>query len=736
MNTIRNKSLLAVCLALLLALSVCPAAFAEDLFTVQITSIPAGSFADVPGDAPYAAAVRWAKDEGVTDGTGPDSFDPSRAATRAEAVTFLWRANGCPAPANASSPFTDLAEDWYRDAVLWAAEQGITEGVSADAFAPDEPVTRTQMAAFLYRANGEPGKTGEGEWYADAVKWAFGRILVFGNALPLGSEDDTCLRSDAVTYLYRLSQAPEPEANGDVVILYTSDVHCGIDRGFGYAGLYSIREALEEQGYATVLVDDGDAIQGEMIGTLTKGEAIVRLMNDLRYDVAIPGNHEFTYGMERFLELTEMAGHPYISCNFNREGELVFDPYTVVEAAGKKIAFVGVTTPESLISSTPASFQNDAGEFVYGFFQEGNGEGVYAAVQSAVDAARAEGADYVYVLGHLGNEETCRPWTYADVIAHTGGIDVLFDGHSHDTDQVVMTDRDGRAVVRSACGTKLAGVGYSRIAADGTIAETGIWSWTNPVNAAEAIGIENSIRESVDAQEAELSDMLETVVARASVVLTIHDPVAQDSSGKPVRIVRRAETNLGDLCADAIREASGADVAVMNGGGIRTSIAAGDVTYGDIVSVFPFGNGLCVLEVTGQQILDALEWGARAVPGESGGFLQVSGMSYEIDPSVPDGCVAGNEGQCVAIEGERRVRNVLVAGKPIDPAGTYTLAGFDYTLLDGGDGFTAFNGAPILQNRVKLDNLLLIDYIAETLGGEVGERYADPYGEGRIRIVE
>jgi len=532
------------------------------------------------------------------------------------------------------------------------------------------------------------------------------------------------------------AEASPAEKNGEVYILFTSDIHCGIDQGFGLAGLQQVRDTLEARGYTTLLVDDGDAIQGEYIGTLSRGETIVGLMNDLGYDVAIPGNHEFDYGVDRFLELTELAEYPYISCNFTCLDELVFDPYVILEAAGKRIAFVGVTTPGSITSSTPAYFQNEAGEFVYGFLQDETGEAVYAAVQSAVDAARADGADLVYVMGHMGLGESYRPWTYADVIEHTRGIDVFLDGHSHDTEQVVMKNLDGEDVTRSACGTKLSCIGYSHISAEGEILETGIWSWPNPVSAPELLGIDNAVSTRVEAAEAALEELLDTVVACTQVELTINDPEAVDASGNPVRMVRRAETNLGDLCADAFRDQAGADIAIVNGGGVRASIARGDITYGDIIGVHPFGNTLCVIEVTGQQILDALEWGARAVPNENGGFLQVSGLSYEIDVSVESGCIADENNMLVAIEGERRVKNVLVGGEPIDPERTYTLAGSDYTLLSQGDGCTVFDGAPLLQDRVKIDNQVLIDYIVGTLGGAIGEEYADPYGQGRIVILQ
>ena len=529
--------------------------------------------------------------------------------------------------------------------------------------------------------------------------------------------------------------AEEDGTDGDIVILYTSDVHCGIDEGFGYAGVQQIRESLTARGDTVLLVDDGDAFQGEPVGTMTRGQAILDLMNKLKYDVVIPGNHDFDYGMEQFLSLTEQADFPYISCNFNHEGELVFEPYLMKEVNGTKIAFVGVTTPETLTSSTPKYFQNAEGEFVYGFCQDETGEALYHAVQEAVDSARDEGADVVIVLAHLGNAEESRPWNYADVISNTTGIDVMLDGHSHDTDQVTMKNKDGQDVLRSACGTKLACVGYCRITPEGKIS-CGLYNWNNAESAPELLGIQNEMSEAVSNATEELDAKLGEAVAATEVSLTINDPTETDAEGKPIRMVRRAETNLGDLVADAFRDQSGADIALIGGGGIRDSIGAGDVTLNDILKVNPFGNYLTVIEVTGQQILDALEWGSRSVPSEDGGFLQVSGLSYEIDASVESSCRKDEDGMFAGIEGERRVRNVLVNGEPIDPEGSYALAGVDYWLLNKGDGFSMFEGAKVLQDRVKLDNQVLIDYITQTLGGVIGREYEDPYGQGRIVITE
>ncbi len=532
------------------------------------------------------------------------------------------------------------------------------------------------------------------------------------------------------------AEEPAPvEKNGDIVILFTSDVHCGIDQGFGYAGLQQVREYLLAQGDDVILVDDGDNIQGEPIGTMTKGEALVDLMNEMGYSVAIPGNHEFDYGMDQFLAIAEKADFPYISCNFNYKGELVFEPYVIRELAGKKVAFVGVTTPRTLVSSTPTYFQDESGEFIYGFLQDDTGEAVYSAVQSAVDSARAEGADYVVVMGHLGNEAECIPWTYGDVISNTSGIDVFLDGHSHDTDQVVVKNKDGKDVPRSACGTKMACIGWCRIGVDGAIS-TGLYTWNNPVAAPALLGVQNEMARAVSGASKELDAKLNEVVASSLVELTVNDPTEVDGNGRPIRMVRRAETNLGDLCADAYRDQSGADIAIVNGGGVRANIPAGDITLGNILSVHPFGNAMCVIEVSGQQILDALEWGARAVPSETGGFLQVSGLSYEIHSYIDSACVADTNGMFAGVEGERRVKNVLVGGEPIDPNGTYTLASHNYMLLESGDGYSMFRGAPVLQDRVKLDNQVLIDYITENRGGVIGAEYEEMTGQGRIVIVE
>lgn len=508
-----------------------------------------------------------------------------------------------------------------------------------------------------------------------------------------------------------------------VVILYTNDVHCGIEDNIGYAGVAAYEAAYEKLGYQVLLVDNGDAIQGGPIGTLSKGEYIIDIMNAVGYDVATIGNHEFDYGMDQFMFLKDKAEFPYVSANFcDLEGNPVLDAYVIKEVGDYKIAFVGASTPETFTKSTPTYFQDGEGNYIYSFSQGEEGKKLYAAVQAAVDAATAEGADYVIVLSHLGIDAVSVPYTSSDLIVNTTGIDVVLDGHSHSViPQEVVLNAAGEEVLLSSTGTKTENLGALVFNEDGTFS-TKLHT--------ESLFKDEEAQAYIDSVKALYEETLNEVVASTEVELTIKDPATGE------RAVRSAETNLGDLCADAYRATMGADIAFVNGGGVRANIEAGEITYGEILNVHPFGNSACLVEASGQEILDALEMGARAVPGENGGFLQVSGLSYEIDASIPTSVVLDEEESFVEVAGERRVKNVLVDGEPIDPAATYKLASHNYMLKSGGDGFTMFKDNTLLLDEVLIDNQVLINYIIDVLGGVVGEDYADAYGQGRIVVTE
>ena len=534
----------------------------------------------------------------------------------------------------------------------------------------------------------------------------------------------------------------------EAVVFFTNDVHCGIENGWGYSGVSGSKKLVEELGIPALLVDAGDHVQGGPIGTLSRGQYIIDIMNACQYDVAIPGNHEFDYGMDQFFNLVDSADYPYISANFmhyenGQPTDLVFDAYKVLEAGDWKIAFVGITTPEAITKSTPAYFQDEEGNYIYGFCQDSTGDMLVEQVQEAVDAANAEGADFVFVIGHCGIDEQSSPWMSTEIIPRLHGIDVFIDGHSHSVLNETVQNADGEDVILVQTGTKLENLGSIGIYGDGSLAAF----VQNYQDEDVLIFPDPEVDELIGNINAEFEELLHEVVAYTPFDLTISDPVTGN------RIVRKQETNLGDLCADAYRTLFDADIAFVNGGGVRANILTGEVTFEDIINVHPFGNEACLVEVTGQQILDALEMGSRVCPDENGGFLQCSGITYEIHTDMEPNVVIGEDKMWLGTAGvPYRVQNVQVMDRetgeymPLDLERIYTLASHNYMLLDQGDGFAMFgrNNVNILQEDVMIDNAVLINYIQSMPGAEidgveydhvVSEDYADPYGEGRIMIV-
>ena len=525
--------------------------------------------------------------------------------------------------------------------------------------------------------------------------------------------------------------------DNDIVILFTNDVHCAVDDNIGYAGLALYEQEMQRQTPYVTLVDAGDTVQGAPIGTLSEGGYIIDIMNKLGYDIAIPGNHEFDYKVPRLLELNDRLACKYISSNFInlKTGEPQFAPYKILDYGGTKVAYVGITTPESFTKSTPAYFQDENGNYIYSFCEDSTGQRLYAQVQSAVDAARAEGAQYVIAVSHLGLEGTTPIWTADAVIRNTNGINALIDGHSHENYKTTFPNKDGVQIIAAQTGTKLKSIGKMVIKPDGTITaemvDNVVSSKLGPAAFVEGNtvkAVDNTTDAFIKNIQSQYSETLKQVIGSTKVELTVLDP----ETGK--RAIRSAETNLGDLTADGYRAITGADIAFSNGGGIRASIKAGDITYNDALTVFPFGNSACMIEAKGQQIKDALEMGARNLPQENGGFLQVSGLTYAVNTSVPSSVVTDDKGNFLRVNGAYRVSDIMVGGQPLDPNRTYKLASHNYMLLSGGDGMTMFSGCNVLLQDVAVDVDVLYNYINKNLGGVVGEDYANPRGQGRIVI--
>ena len=547
----------------------------------------------------------------------------------------------------------------------------------------------------------------------------------------------------------------------DVTILYTNDVHTYIDNKSPkptYAAIAALKKSIEDTGRDVLLVDAGDHIQGTAYGSMDDGATIIELMNEAGYDLATPGNHEFDYGMARAKAVLREADFPYVSCNWVdlRTGLNVLPSVKFFFVGGRKIAFVGVTTPETFTKSTPAYFMNDAQtEYIYDILGGEDGQKLYDAVQKAIDKAEFWGADTIIGLGHLGVDPSSSPWTSEEVIAHTHGFTAFIDGHSHTVmANKQVTDASGKAVTLTQTGSYFKNIGKMTVGADGTITTELIDTYEG-LDAAVAATASNWI--------SAVDDMLGEEIAVGDTKFYINDP----ATGK--RRIRSGETNLGDFVADGIYtyfneiEELHCDVAIMNGGGIRTDVEAGPWSFKTCKTVSPFGNVACLMSVTGQQIQDALEFGARfagAEGKENGGFLQVAGARYTIHPMIPNTVQTNEKNVWTGSAATPRVCNVEIYDKttgtyqPLDPNATYALAGMNYTLRNLGDGFAMFDGATLIKDYVSEDYLVMSSYAAMFGGVDANGlphlasanspladypgyliNYEDPYGAGRIQMI-
>ena len=547
----------------------------------------------------------------------------------------------------------------------------------------------------------------------------------------------------------------------DVTILYTNDVHTYIDNKSPkptYAAIAALKKSIEDTGRDVLLVDAGDHIQGTAYGSMDDGATIIELMNEAGYDLATPGNHEFDYGMARAKAVLQEADFPYVSCNWVdlRTGFNVLPSVKFFFVGGRKIAFVGVTTPETFTKSTPAYFMNDAQtKYIYDILGGEDGQKLYDAVQKAIDKAEFWGADTIIGLGHLGVDPSSSPWTSEEVIAHTHGFTAFIDGHSHTVmANKQVTDASGKAVTLTQTGSYFKNIGKMTVGADGTITTELIDTYEG-LDAAVAATASNWI--------SAVDDMLGEEIAVGDTKFYINDP----ATGK--RRIRSGETNLGDFVADGIYtyfneiEELHCDVAIMNGGGIRTDVEAGPWSFKTCKTVSPFGNVACLMSVTGQQIQDALEFGARfagAEGKENGGFLQVAGARYTIHPMIPNTVQTNDKNVWTGSAATPRVSNVEIYDKttgtyqPLDPNATYALAGMNYTLRNLGDGFAMFDGATLIKDYVSEDYLVMSSYAAMFGGVDANGlphlasanspladypgyllNYEDPHGAGRIQMI-
>ncbi|MBO6262574.1 MAG: bifunctional metallophosphatase/5'-nucleotidase [Bacilli bacterium] len=530
----------------------------------------------------------------------------------------------------------------------------------------------------------------------------------------------------------------QKEIEKDIVILYTSDVHCGIDNNIGYDSLSAYKKQLEKDNYVT-LMDSGDNISGDFIGAVSKGEYIIDIMNEVGYDSMIFGNHEFDYGMDVLSERVNQFKGDVLSCNFkyigNKENKFNdVKPYKIIKYGKKKIGYVGVTTPYTIVDSTPAYFKEDD-KFAYSFTADSAQE-FYSCVQDNIDACYKEKADYVIVLAHLGEGEEYEPYSSMNLINNTKGVTAILDGHSHKTISHDVKDKEGKNVPLLETGYQMSEIGQLTIKQDRTIESKLIDKIDEK---------DSSITELMSLIHQKTDEIANQVVATSDVALSIYGP-------EGTRMIRTREMPIGNLVADAYRLMSDAQIAFTNGGGIRADLKEGDITFSDIKAVHPFGNHIDVAMISGQQLADYLEFASckaqkeyyqkqedgSLVPfGENGGFAHVSGIKYSIDTSIPSSVKFDEKGMFIKVDGPRRVKDILVLENgnyvPLKMEQTYRAASHNYYLEEYGDGANMFKGSTIIKKDLMLDYECLVKYIVEVLKGQLKDKYSQV--EGRITIL-
>lgn len=502
---------------------------------------------------------------------------------------------------------------------------------------------------------------------------------------------------------------------GELVIIHTNDTHGGDvaveGKSLGTAGVAQLKKDYEAKGAEVLLISAGDAIQGDPLVNLSKGKNAIKFMNFAGYDLMVPGNHEFDYGYKNLKKLNLFADFPFVSANIvdKATGEPVFNENYIFDTVIGKVGFFGLTTPETLTKANPDNVAS------LSFLA---GKALYKEAQQQVDLLKKAGVKYIICVSHLGTDESSKPNRSIDVMRNVEGIDIIIDGHSH---SVINGIEEVNPVLESA-GTKLSYAGV--ITLDGKSIKADL------ISAADYKAVDPNVNVAVNTASAKIDAQLSKTFATTEVLL----------DGNKAPGVRTQETNLGDFAADAMLWAAnqavggGVDAAVTNGGGIRASIAVGDITMKTMKTVFPFGNTVSTVKVTGAQLLELLEAATFSTPASLGAFPQVSGITFTVDTTVAyvNGDLYPNSTYYAPANPGARIKDVKVGGKALDLKKTYTIATNDF-LAAGGDTYYALKGAEKYNTYVALEDAL-INYTDQVLGGVIT---ADKYGvpAGRITVI-
>ena len=530
------------------------------------------------------------------------------------------------------------------------------------------------------------------------------------------------------------------DLSDDIIILHLNDVHCGVNDNIGYDGFVLYRDELYEKYPNIISVDVGDHIQGGTLGSISEGSAIINIMNKVGFDVAILGNHEFDYGIDQLSKLGETITSKYISSNFcyKKNKTSVYNPYKIIEKGGKKIAFIGVLTPLTFSKTYLSTLRDSNGDAIYDFLTGNNTQELYDRVQENVNKVRKEeGADYVILLTHIGME--LEQYTSDKLLSKIENVDAVLDGHTHLIYNTTKKDINTKDIHISQTGTKLQSIGKLIIKNDGTIASEIIQVIPEPSDKTNAIKLTRGGKEVWVNKDMNtfINDIFNVYKNELSILYgsSEYDLVIRPEGTTDSHFIycRYQECTVGNLLADAFKSAGKSDAAILNGGGVRSGINKGDLTRSQIMSVAPFFNNLIVKMLPGQCILDALEFGVSKHPSASGGFPQVSGISYDIDTSLNSKVETDSQGLFLKITGKRKVTNVKINGEEIDPNKNYSISMSDY-IGNGGDGYTMIAKYEVFKEGLLTDTDAIAYYIKNDLNGIIPEKYKD--FQGRINLIK
>lgn len=474
------------------------------------------------------------------------------------------------------------------------------------------------------------------------------------------------IKALAIMSVALLTAVPIFAKETTVKILHTNDTHANVkDNGkdiIGFAKFATFVETEKANGNVIVL-DAGDMFQGLPFANMEKGHSIIDIVNQVGYDAMTIGNHEFDFGAENLMSIIKELNYPVISANVLKGDKQVVEPYIVKEFEGVKVGVFGMSTPETAFKTHP---DNVVG---YTF-----SDIIETAKEAVKTLKEIEKVDVIVMVSHLGLDE--GDYTSDLVAQDVEGIDVIVDGHSHST---LPEGRMVKDTLIVSTGTALKDIGQVEVVVeDGQVVSKipALLGYAAFAEVAPKQGIVDAIAKVEEAQK----PLLEKVVGTTAVKLV----------GER-EIVRTGESNLGQLATDAMLDLTGAQIAITNGGGIRTSIEAGDITMNNMVTVFPFGNTIMVKEIKGSDVLAALEYGVDSYPDQKGAFPHTAGITFTLNAYKEVGS---------------RISDVKVAGEVLDLEKMYTVATNDF-MAAGGDGYTMFASYPIkAEYNTLMDTLL------------------------------